>query len=138
MTSTEEIVSKLTRALGGGPPLRLAVLFGSTARGTRRRDSDVDVGMIPVDEELQLGQELELQARLERSCGRTVQLVRLDRASTLLKWKIANEGLPLVSDPPSSWARFVAASALEFADLAPQLHAAEERFRARVAAGVGP
>lgn len=135
MASTEEIVSRLATALRDGPPLHLAVLFGSTARGTHRPDSDVDVGIIPVDRELKLGAELELQARLERTCGRTVQLVRLDRAATLLKWKVANEGRVLACDPPFAWPRFVASSAVEFAEMAPQLRDAEERFRARVAGG---
>ncbi|MBA2320945.1 MAG: nucleotidyltransferase domain-containing protein, partial [Deltaproteobacteria bacterium] len=32
-----------------GAPLRLAILFGSTARGTARPDSDVDIGILSVD-----------------------------------------------------------------------------------------
>ena len=135
MASTAEIVERLADALRVGSALRLAVLFGSTARGTHRSDSDVDVGVIPVDPALPLRSELELQARLEQACGRAVQVVRLDLASTLLKWKAVNEGRVLVSDPPHAWSRFVAASASEFAELAPQLHEAEERFRLRVAGG---
>jgi len=130
---TAEIVARLTDALPVAPALRLVVLFGSRARGTARPESDLDVGIVPVDRDLPLGGELELQARLEQACGGPIHLVRLDRASTLLKWKVANEGRVLRSDPPHAWARFVAASASEFAELAPQLHAAEERFRARLA-----
>ncbi|MEW6270509.1 MAG: nucleotidyltransferase domain-containing protein [Thermodesulfobacteriota bacterium] len=120
-------------ALHDGPPLRLGVLFGSFARGTERADSDVDLGIVPMDEALPLRAELEMQARLEQACGRPVHLVRLDRATTLLKWKAACEGRVLLSEPPHAWPRFVAASASEYAELAPQLRAAEERFRARVA-----
>ena len=134
MTPTQsELIERLAGALRESTGLRLAVPFGSTARGTRRPDSDLDVGIIPVDPETSLGTELDLQNRLEQACERSVHLVRLDRASTLRKWKVATEGRLLVSNPPHSWPRFVAMSAIEYAEFAPQLEQAEERFRARLA-----
>jgi predicted nucleotidyltransferase len=36
---------RLRAALAGGPPLRLAVLFGSRATGRARAGSDFDVGI---------------------------------------------------------------------------------------------
>jgi predicted nucleotidyltransferase len=136
--SAADLVDRVADELRAEPTLRLAVVFGSTARGTQRAESDVDVGIVPVDSELPLRAELALQVRLERVCQRPVHVVRLDRASTLLKWKVANEGRPVVSTPAHAWPRFVATSAIEFAELAPQLRDAEERFRARVANGTPP
>lgn len=130
-----QLFDRVAQALGGEPPLRLAVLFGSVARGKARPDSDVDVGIIPADPELALSAELDLQSRLERACHRPVHLVRLDRASTLLKWKVVNDGRLVLSDPAYVWPRFVATSAIEFAEYAPQLRVAEDLFRARLAAG---
>jgi len=135
MTAGGDLIARVDGVLRDGPALRLAVVFGSVARGEHHAGSDVDVGIVPVDPALPLRAELELQRRLEGACGRPVHLVRLDRASTLLKWKVANDGRPVVSDPPHMWSRFVAASAIEFAELAPQLRDAEERFRARLASG---
>jgi predicted nucleotidyltransferase len=86
------LTDALRRAFAEGPPLRLAVLFGSAARGRTRPDSDVDVGILPNDPDLPLHAELDLQARLERACGRSVDLVRLDRVSSLLKWEVARSG----------------------------------------------
>jgi predicted nucleotidyltransferase len=133
-----DLVARVEGALRDGPGLQLAVLFGSIARGDHHAGSDVDVGIVPVDPMLPMRAELELQRRLEAACGRPVHLVRLDRASTLLKWKVANDGRPLVNDPPHAWSRFVARSAMEFAELAPQLREAEERFRARLAGEPAP
>ena len=45
-------------------PVRLVVLFGSSARGSARPDSDVDLGFLP-DRDLTLGDELALQRRFE-------------------------------------------------------------------------
>jgi len=57
------------------------MLFGSAVSGRMRPESDVDVGIVPVDPDLPLGAELELQASLEHACGRPVDVIRLDRAS---------------------------------------------------------
>jgi predicted nucleotidyltransferase len=131
----DRLVGQLESALLGGPSLRLAVLFGSQARGRSRPDSDVDVGIVPDDPALSLRCELDLQARLERSCGRPVHLVRLDRASTLLRWEAARHGIRIGDTSRDEHARFVARAALEYAELAPALRHAEETFRERLGGG---
>lgn len=135
----ETMLTALRSALAEGPRLRLAVLFGSFARREQRPDSDVDVAILPVDPELPLAAELDLQVALERASGRRVDLVRLDAASTLLRFRVAREGVLLLADPASEHPRFLAAAAAEHADFAPALAVAAERFRQRVAAGTsGP
>jgi predicted nucleotidyltransferase len=125
--------ARIRLALTGGPPLRLALLFGSGARSELRADSDVDVGIIPRDPHLPLVAELDLQVRLERACGRAVDLVRLDQASTLLRWEAARAGVLVLADPPHEFPRFVATSAIEHADLMTTLAPAAARFRQRLA-----
>ena len=124
---------RIRAVIDGGPPLRLAVLFGSAATARLRADSDVDIGIVPCDPELSLGEELELQARLEAVCGRSVDLVRLDRASTLLRWEAARSGVPIVTEAPHTFSRFQAEAAIEHADLMEVLGPAAERFRRRLA-----
>jgi predicted nucleotidyltransferase len=98
----------IVTALRSGPPLRLAMLFGSTAKGTERIDSDIDIGIVPEDPELSLTEELMLQTDLSRVSGRQVDLVRLDRASTLLRWQVVRYGRALVEAKPFATARFTA------------------------------
>ena len=76
--------------------------------------------------------ELDLQSRLERVAGRPVDLVRLDRASTVLKWQAARDGIPLVMRSRADLVRFVAEAALEHCDLAPTRLQAERIFRQRL------
>lgn len=133
---TEESVAlqeRLGAVIRDGPPLRLAVLFGSAATDRLHAKSDVDIGIIPYDPELPLSAELMLQARLEAVCRRSVDLVRLDRASTLLKWEAARSGVAIVAEGPRTVSRFVAEAALEHADLMTLLAPAAERFRQRLA-----
>lgn len=132
---TSESVSLLDRVRGvieNGPPLRLAVVFGSGARDALRPESDVDVGIVPRDYELSLAAEFDLQTRLERACGRPVDLIRLDRASTLLRWEAARGARLVLADPPVEFSRFLAMAALEHAELMTSLAPAAAGFRRRL------
>jgi predicted nucleotidyltransferase len=124
-------------ALRSGPPVRLAILFGSTARGTQRIDSDIDIGIVPKDPELPLNEELTLQTELGRVSGRQVDLVRLDRASTLLRWQVVRYGRALVEAEPFAAARFTADTVAEYLDFAPAFERAAENFRRVLTAGRG-
>lgn len=111
--------------------LRLAMLFGSTARGTSHAKSDVDVAILPVDSALSLADELALQARLALIVGREVDLIRLDRCTPTLRYRVAREGIPLLGDRGTVSA-FRARAGIEHADLAPLVQRASELFRKRL------
>lgn len=119
--------------LEAGPPLRLAVLFGSFAKQRARANSDLDIAILPHDESLSLHAELDLAAQLALRTGREVDLVRLDQATMLLRWEVAKDGILLVADPSSEWLRFRVARASEHADMAEALDRAARRFRRRIA-----
>lgn len=129
-------LEKARRALQAGPPLSLAVLFGSRATGRARPDSDVDIAIVPADASLALGLELALAARLSSALAREVDLVRLDRASTLLRWQIARDGILLLAEPGWEWVRFRARAASEYADIADSLERAAKLFRRRIAGSI--
>lgn len=128
----EPPIASLIATLRKGPPLRLAVLFGSGARGRLRPDSDLDVAILPVDPALSLGAELALQRSLEESSAREVDLVRLDQASTLLRWEVARDGKLLLEGLPGSFTRFRAQAMSEFLEFAPDYDRVAEVFRQRL------
>lgn len=72
------LLRELRDALRTEPNVRLAILFGSQATGTATAGSDVDVLVGLVDPSA--ARVAELTGRLERRCGRNVQLVRLHDA----------------------------------------------------------
>ncbi len=79
-------------------------------------------------------QTVTLQARLERACRRRVDLVRLDRASTLLRWEAARHAVVVLVEPPREFSRFVQDVALEHADFVSAFGPAAEHFRQRLLA----
>ena len=106
--------------------VEVAILFGSAAHGRLRPDSDVDIGILcPVGREMDLDGELALGADLECVLGREVDLVRLDTASTLLRFE-ASQGRCLHEGREGGFADFVARALLEYEDLRPILRRCAE------------
>ena len=129
----DDLISDLRQVLSEGPPLRLALLFGSTARGTERAGSDVDVAILPVDPGLSLSDELALQARIAVVAKREADLVRLDQCSPTLRYRVAREGLPILAER-GSLSSFRAHAGIEHAELEPLVKRASELFLRRVRA----
>lgn len=127
---------RLATTIAAGPPARLVVLFGSAAQGRMRDHSDVDIGWIPADADLSLGDELTFQANLTAAAGREVDLLRLDQASTILRYDVARDGI-LLAGPRSEFVRFRAEAIGEYLDFEPALREASERFRRAILAGIG-
>jgi predicted nucleotidyltransferase len=86
-----------------------------------RPDSDIDIGILPSpDRVLGFEEELALAAELDKILGREVDLVRLDTASTLLRFE-ASQGQRLYEARVGAFADFVARALLEHEDLRPIL-----------------
>lgn len=141
----ENVLASALAASAAGPFLRVAILFGSAANGfgsaangPLRPTSDIDLAILRMEPDWPLRHELELQADLERMCGRAVDIVRLDLAHTLLRWEVARGGRVLLESPVGAGARFQAQAALEHADLAPLFEAGAERWRRTVLARTRP
>jgi predicted nucleotidyltransferase len=73
------LLSRLRSALRTEPNVRLAVVFGSVARGEDRVESDIDLLVELADESWARRQRL--NTRLERELGRRVDLLLLARTS---------------------------------------------------------
>ena len=100
-----------------------AYLFGSTARGTRRASSDVDLGILLAGDPpttLQ-GLKLDLEGELERTLDLPVQLVVLNSASPDLVHRVLRDGILLLDRDPSARIRFETSSRREYFDVLPYL-----------------
>jgi predicted nucleotidyltransferase len=109
---------RLTCAMAPFEAVELAVLFGSIARDTDRRDSDIDLGV-------RLGDESAASRRaLERALARAVperrfDIVYLVDAAPQLRFEIARDGIVLVERVPYAWADFRARAMIDWWDWAP-------------------
>ncbi|MBS1869772.1 MAG: nucleotidyltransferase domain-containing protein [Actinobacteria bacterium] len=92
-----ELLSKLRAALRTEPNVRLAVLYGSAARGDDRDDSDADV-LVSFAEDRPLAR-IRLAGRLMQALDRHVdvaQLDRVDETAPLLLLQVVDEGRVIV------------------------------------------
>jgi predicted nucleotidyltransferase len=99
-----QVLSGMVRVLRTQPNVRLAVLFGSVARGDENDKSDLDV-LVRYQEQSVHALAL-LQERLEEAGGRADQVVELeaDETSALLLADVLRDGRMLV-DRDGGWAR---------------------------------
>ena len=134
-----EMLERLKRQAAVRPELKLAVLFGSTARGEARPKSDVDLGVLldPYSPELRF----QVEAELGRAAGRPVDVILLDDAPPLLRFEIAREGVLLFQREDHRWTDFKAKAMVDWWDWAPthRMIAAGvvRRLRERIANGQG-
>ena len=114
-----------------------ALLFGSSARGTARPESDADVAV-----ELRAGAARDvrflgaLAARLESAIGRPVDLVLLDEAPAPLAYRIFRDGHLIVELDHSALVARKARVLLDYLDWKPvEERCAEGILRAAAARG---
>lgn len=115
----------LRGALTGLPAVRLAVVFGSTARGGEGPRSDVDLALRL--QPASASARREAVAAAGRAAGRLVDAVDLDASPPLLRFQIARHGVVLVERDPGQWVTFKARAMIDWWDWAPtarRLHAA--------------
>ena len=123
------MLDALRRILEAEPGVAYALLFGSSARGTERPDSDADVAI-----ELTAGAVRDvhtlggLAARLESAAGRPVDLVLLDEAPAPLAYRIFRDGRLLIERDHGALVARKARALLDYLDFKP----VEERCAAGV------
>ena len=125
------VPDRLRKTLDGFPGIRLAVLFGSVARGEATARGDVDLGVLLEDEAVDALWDIEIATG--SAVRRPVDLIDLDRAPPLLRFQIARDGIALVERDTGAWTRFKTRAMLDWWDWAPtarQIHKiAAERLR---------
>lgn len=96
-------LAKLRKLLRTEPNVRLAVLYGSTARGEDTSTSDIDLLVSFADDRPEAA--IKLAMRLERGLGREVDVARLNRvqdAAPLLLLQVIDDGR-VVLDRDDLW-----------------------------------
>ncbi len=122
----QEIVQQLQRFFDGTQADIVCVyLYGSTARGEARQDSDIDLAVlyaVPPPATLD-GLGCTLNDDLEQLLGRTVDLLVLNRAPVDLIHRVLRDGVLVYDSDPSARIRFEVYARNAYFDLLPYLHA---------------
>lgn len=128
-----ELLAGLHRVLADGPPLTLAVLFGSRATGRATAQSDIDIGIIPAYPALPLADELRLASDLSGAARAEVDLVRLDRDDPLTGREVALHGICLLESSPGLFAAYRARAMSHWIDFEEVVAPHRDRFLRRLA-----
>ena len=92
---TESIETQLSQVLERHQAIRLALLFGSLAKGTARFDSDLDLA-VGADHPLDVDDTIELISDLAKATGRPVDLIDLSTVGEPLLGQIIAGGRRIV------------------------------------------
>jgi predicted nucleotidyltransferase len=98
----DQTLACLRQALSGVAGVRLALLFGSVARGAEHAQSDLDLA-VDVDADVDLPG---LSATLSRAVGREVELVRLNDAGVPLLDELVRDAITVHEGTPGAAARW--------------------------------
>lgn len=96
-----DLQDTLRSVLSTKPGVRLALLFGSRARGTSHAGSDVDVAVLAPGEDL-----LALGSELTRAVGTTVDVISLDDPGFALLEELVRDSLPIYEATAGNAARW--------------------------------
>jgi predicted nucleotidyltransferase len=111
------------------PELRLLVLHGSRARGTHHSGSDWDFGYLADPGLDDLGLRMRLSLALETD---DIDLVDLARASSVLRYRAAGEGKPILERSAGEFERFALDAILFWLDVEPVLRKAHAELLERL------
>ena len=115
-------IERLREACGSAPSDVLAVyLYGSRARGTASRESDVDLGVLLKAEPAPTLRNAarDLEATAERALGLPVEVVVVNSAPADLVHRILRDGVILLDRDRAARLRFEVRSRNEYFDLEP-------------------
>jgi predicted nucleotidyltransferase len=104
--------------------LRLVVLHGSRARGDAGPASDWDIGVLARDETPDLAALTTVLTALLGTEG--VDVVDLRRASALLRYRAARDGVPLLERPAGEFQQFQLDATQFWCDAGPVIRAAHD------------
>ena len=129
--ATPEKTADALRPLMRRPDIQLIILFGSTARGDARRDSDIDVAVLAVEAFDPISMTNDISGYLGTSC---VDVVDLRRASPLLALEVLRHGRLLYESHPGNYAAFYSLALRRYVDTAKLRVAQQQAIRNFLAA----
>ena len=121
--AVEPLLQSVVGVVSAHDDVTAVYLFGSTARGTARPDSDIDVAVLfDADQPSTLeAPRFVIEGELERVLGRPIDLVALNDAPVDLRIRILREGRLLLDRRPAARIAFEVRTRNEAFDLEPVL-----------------
>ena len=114
------MLDAMRRLLEADERVAYALVFGSSARGTRHMESDVDVALgLARDASLAALELGEIASKLEAAAGRRVDLVLIDEAPPGLAYRVFRDGRLFFERDRKALVERKARAILEYLDFQP-------------------
>ncbi len=120
----KEIAETLGQVLSADPDVLFAYIFGSSASGLDRADSDLDVACYVKEGDLDyfLRKDRDLSANIsDRIAGRSIDLHLLNTMPMVLKFEVVRKGLPIFVRDKSAKTAFEIDVLTKYFDMKPFL-----------------
>ena len=128
---------EISDALEQNPLIRMAVLFGSRARGDARENSDYDIAIDLAEQAtlLDLGEVIDTITSITGTKADLVDLAGLSSRDPLLAYNIAHDGIPLVERTVGSFLAFKNDACTRYFDIQDFLAAQHAFLSQRIESG---
>lgn len=133
------LISKLSAFLANRSEIRFAYLFGSVAKGTSGRLSDLDLAVF-LDPSYDFstnnyGYQSIMTAELSKLMAKKIDLIILNNASTMIKYQVIKNGILIYSRSKAEHRSFHEKTIQQYLDFKPFLKIHSEYMRKRLAEG---
>jgi predicted nucleotidyltransferase len=134
LSNQPDIFQTVSRALAHEAGLKVALVYGSAAAGTMRRDSDVDVAVL-FDEPLSMDARLALWGRLTEVAQREIDLLDLYDLGGEILHQVLTKGRVVVKNDEQAYYRLLQRMVYNAVDFMPQVRQALRQRVERFAYG---
>jgi len=135
----DQLINKIKAALISKPEIVFAYLFGSVAKGTANKLSDIDLA-IYLNSSYEhrssgYGYQSELITELSELLNAKVDLVILNKASTMLRYQVIKNGLLLLSRSNAQRRTFHEKAVRDYLDFKPFMKVQHQYLKQRILSG---
>ena len=126
--------TKLQTIFARYPEIQAVYLFGSTAAGTNRPDSDLDLALVPRSKALRR-QKLDILADLAQAGFDNVDLVILDTKDLVLQYEAVRYNQIIYRAPDFESGTFYSNTVRQYLDFLPYLEVQRQAYKRRITNG---
>ena len=127
-------ITKLCAVFARYPEIQAGDLFGSTAAGTNRPDSDIDLALVPRSTALRR-QKLDILADLAQAGFDNVDLVILDTKDLVLQYEAVRYNQIIYRAPDFESGTFYSNTVRKYLDFLPYLEVQRQAYKRRIING---
>lgn len=126
-----DIIEKLKTIFSEFSDIKVAILYGSFARGREKQNSDIDIALAG-EKKIKIPRLLEIQAKLSKNLNREIDLIDLNIATGTVFKEAMTKGKFILNNSPLLYSEILNRMLFEQADFEPIRNRILEERRKKV------